>query len=84
MSINYSSSVDRDLAALGGCSDATADWLRLIRAEYREIPGLCLTKSQVRRLWSLDVITSDAVLGELETAGFLHRTRTGAYVKTGA
>src|SRR4029079_17659823 len=31
-----------------------ADWLTLVQAEYREIPGLRLTKPQVQRLWNLD------------------------------
>lgn len=31
-----------------------SDWLRLIHAEYREMPGLHLTKPQVQRLWGLD------------------------------
>ena len=37
------------------------DWLQLIRAEYLEIPGLCLTKPQVQRLWGLDPVTSEAL-----------------------
>jgi predicted transcriptional regulator of viral defense system len=44
------------------------------------MPGLCLTKPQVRRLWNLDLITTEAVLQRLETSGFLRRTRAGAYV----
>jgi hypothetical protein len=28
-----------------------AEWLRLIRAEYAESPGMALTKPQVQRLW---------------------------------
>jgi hypothetical protein len=36
-------------------ADATvADWLQLIQSEYREIPGLHLTKPQVQRLWGLE------------------------------
>jgi hypothetical protein len=58
------------------------DWLRLIRAEYREIPGLHLTRSQVQRLWNLDVGTCDAVLTALENDNFLRRTHGGAYVRT--
>jgi hypothetical protein len=64
--------------------EAMSDWLRLISAEYRELPDLCLTKPQVRRLWNLDVLTSEAVLETLETSGFLRRTRTGAYVRARA
>ena len=57
------------------------DWLHLIRAEYHEMPGLHLTKRQVQRLWNLDATTCEAVLETLETARFLRRTHTGAYVK---
>ena len=64
--------------------DTMNDWLGLITAEYREMPGLCLTKPQVRRLWNLDAITSEALLEVLQTSGFLRRTRTGAYVRADA
>jgi hypothetical protein len=57
------------------------DWLQLIRAEYLEIPGLCLTKSQVQRLWGLDTVTSEAVLAALVDVRFLRRTRHDAYVR---
>jgi hypothetical protein len=42
------------------------DWLQLIRAEYLEIPGLCLTKSQAQRLWGLEPVASEALLAALE------------------
>ena len=58
-----------------------ADWLRLIRAEYLEIPDLCLTKSQVQRLWSLDPVASEALLAALVEAKFLRRTRQDVYVR---
>jgi hypothetical protein len=58
-----------------------ADWLQLIRAEYLEIPGLHLTRDQVRRLWGLDEVTCDALLEALVEEGFLRRTRTGAYIR---
>jgi hypothetical protein len=57
------------------------DWLQLIRAEYLEIPGLCLTKAQVERLWGLDAITSEALLAALLDVNFLKRTRKGTYVR---
>ena len=37
------------------------DWLQLIRAKYREIPGLHPTKPQVQKLWSLETTMCDAV-----------------------
>src|SRR4029077_17695286 len=57
------------------------DWLELIRAEYLEIPGLCLTKPQVERLWGLDAVTSEALLSALVDANFLRRTGKDAYVR---
>lgn len=57
------------------------DWLRLIRAEYLEIPGLRLTKPQVQRLWGLDPATSDALLSALVGVKFLRRTNHDAYVR---
>jgi hypothetical protein len=57
------------------------DWLQLIRAEYLEIPGLCLTKPQVQRLWGLDPVTSEALLAALVDIRFLRRTRHDAYVR---
>jgi hypothetical protein len=58
-----------------------ADWLRLIRAEYLEIPGLCLTKPQVERLWDLDPVTSAALLAALVDVKFLRRTDQDTYVR---
>jgi hypothetical protein len=57
------------------------DWLQLIRAEYLEIPGLCLTKTQVQRLWGLDPITSEVVLAALVDIKFLRRTSQDAYLR---
>ncbi len=56
----------------------TADWLQLIRAEYLELPGLRLTKPQVKRLWGLDDVTSTALLSALVEVKFLKRTRRDA------
>jgi len=61
---------------------ATVNWLHLIRAEYLEIPGLHLTRPQVRRLWGLDELTCDALLDALVNVNFLRRTRTGGYVRS--
>lgn len=57
------------------------DWLQLIRAEYLEIPGLSLTKSEAQRLWGLDEVTTDALLSALEDVKFLRRTHRDAYVR---
>jgi DNA-binding IclR family transcriptional regulator len=60
------------------------DWLQLIRAEYLEIPGLCLTKSQVQRLWGLDPDTAETLLASLVDARFLRRTGHDAYLRADA
>ena len=58
----------------------SAQLLTRIRAEYTEMPGLRLTLLQARRLWGLDVLTCAAALASLESAGFLAKTRDGAYI----
>jgi hypothetical protein len=55
------------------------DWTRLIQAEYREMPGLQLTKPQVRRLWGLDPQTCDRVLDVLVTSAVLKKTTHETY-----
>lgn len=57
------------------------DWLRLIRAEYIEVPGLQLTEPQARRLWGLDAITCEGLLSALIDVNFLKRTSKGAYMR---
>jgi len=52
-----------------------------IRAEYWEMPGLKLTPAQAQRLWNLDRDTCDTLLTDLVSAGFLARTRDGAFVR---
>lgn len=42
-----------------------------VLAEYREMPGLCLTASQARRLWGCDACTCDRVIEELIRRGAL-------------
>jgi hypothetical protein len=68
--------------AIGLTGDTTiTDWLRLIRAEYAEVPGLHLTRPQVQDLWELDPWVCDALLDALVDAGFLRRTIDRAYVR---
>jgi hypothetical protein len=59
------------------------DWLRLIQAEYLEVPGLHLTRQQAEGLWGLDTLTSEALLDALVDARFLRRTRDGRYTRIG-
>ena len=47
----------------------------LIKAEYLEMPGLCLTLAQAARLWNVDRITCLAELESLTREGFLRRRR---------
>jgi hypothetical protein len=73
------SSVNRDRQ---GAAPATiADWLQVVRSEYLEMPGLRLTRSQVRRLWGLDPVTCDGLLQALIDERFLRRTHGGDYVR---
>jgi hypothetical protein len=58
-----------------------SNWLRIIRAEYMELPGLVLTEPQVRRLWGLDPVTCDLLLDELVQSGFLKRTAAHGYAR---
>ena len=69
-----------DMQMVGSEQPATTEWLRLIRAEYLEIPGLCLTKAQVERFWNIDPLTAESVMGALLDVQFLRRTPRGAYV----
>jgi hypothetical protein len=54
-------------------------WTRLIQAEYLEMPGLNLTKPQVRRLWGLDPQTCDVVLDTLVATAVLKKTPHQTY-----
>lgn len=55
------------------------DWVAVICAEYREMPGLALTLAQAQRLWNLDAATCESVLEQLTRSGVLRRTRDGRY-----
>ena len=61
-------------------STAVTNWLSLIRAEYREMSGLNLTRSQAERFWGLEPHTCELLLDSLVGTGFLRRTSTGAFV----
>lgn len=54
--------------------------LNRIRGEFLEMPGLCVTREQACRLWQMDEITCDGILGALMDDGFLTRTPSGAFV----
>jgi hypothetical protein len=60
---------------------ATDETLERVRGEFLEMPGLCLTLAQARRLWGLDAPSCDTLLSALVDAKFLFRTRHGAFVR---
>jgi hypothetical protein len=55
-------------------------FIEMVQTEYREMPGLQLTKPQMRRFLGVDVMTCDLVLEHLEQKKFLRRTLRDAYV----
>jgi hypothetical protein len=57
------------------------DLIRRVRAEYLEMPGLCLTLAQAQRLWGVDEQTCIGVLDSLTSAKFLCRRSDGSYVR---
>jgi hypothetical protein len=57
------------------------EWIRLVQAEYAEMPGLHLSKRQAQRLWNLDPQSIDMVLEALESSHFLRRTPKGMYTR---
>lgn len=61
--------------------DELWDWMRIVRSEYLEMPGLSLTKPQAQRLWGLDAETCDALIDEMVSARFLRRTPRDCYVR---
>jgi hypothetical protein len=65
-------------------SATTTDWVHLVKAEYLEMPGLQLTKAQVRRLWGLEDQTCDTVLAQLQAMRVLRRNARDLYVLDGA
>jgi len=54
--------------------------VHLVQTEYLEMPGLQLTKAQLRRLCGLEEQTCDAVLDQLLSTHFLRRTPRDEYV----
>ncbi len=60
---------------------AREEIVRRVQGEFLEMPGLRLTETQARRLWGLDAATCSALLDALIVAGFLFRTRDGAFMR---
>jgi hypothetical protein len=62
----------------------TTDILSLvarIECEYREMPGLQLTESQMQRMWRLDGATCEVVITVLVTQGIVVKTPRNAYAR---
>ncbi len=72
------------MMATGLPDDRVSRLLHRVRGEFLEMPGLRLTPAQAARLWALDRGTSEQILDGLTTAGFLLRTREGAYLLASA
>jgi hypothetical protein len=64
-------------------SDPLDDLFHRARAEFREMPGLRLTFSQMQRLWTLDDPTCQALVERLLRSRVLTRTPSGQYVRFG-
>jgi hypothetical protein len=58
------------------------DLTALVRAEYLEMPGLCLTIAQATRLWNVGRDECLQTLDALTRAGFLYQSRD-QYLRTG-
>lgn len=54
--------------------------LEHMREEYEEMPGLCLTVAQARRLWAIDTATCQMALAHLVREGVLRLSSFG-YVR---
>jgi hypothetical protein len=52
-----------------------------IRGEFREMPGLRLTRAQACRLWHIDTTRCEAILDSLVDARFLMRLPDGSFVR---
>lgn len=61
---------------------ALDDVLNRVKAEYNEMPGMCVTRLQAQRLWGLDSATCERVLTTLLERGVVRRTLRGMYVKS--
>ena len=64
--------------------DAFEQLAQRVRAEYLEMPGLNLTRSQAQCLWGLDASQCERLLAFLVETGFLAHTAHDTYVRTGA
>jgi hypothetical protein len=61
--------------------DGYRQLMQRVQAEYREMPGLCLTLDQACRLWALDRDTCRRVLEALVAEGFVTVVGRGIYAR---
>jgi hypothetical protein len=54
-----------------------ASTVDVVRREFNEMPGMRLTRAQVRRLWNLSSLQCDEIVDALISDGFLVETSTG-------
>jgi hypothetical protein len=54
--------------------------LARVRGEYREMPGLVLSRSEACRLWQVDLAACEVVLNALVEEGFLRQLADGRFV----
>ena len=71
----------RAAKAAGRAAPAFEHLADRVRAEYREMPGLNLTRDQACCLWGLERELCDRLLLHLVDSGFLTRTWHATYVR---
>jgi len=69
------------ISRVAAASNTSEHLLGRIRAEFLEMPGLCLTIEQARRLWCLEPRVCEALMNSLIASRFLRRTNRGLFVR---
>jgi hypothetical protein len=69
------------LRADRGAMTSVSELTLRIQREYDEMPGLCLTSRQARRLWGVDRELCAVALATLLEQGVLRRTLDGRYIR---
>jgi len=69
--------------AVEAFADRIQQLVRIVGAEFDEMPGMRLTREQARRLWNLSIDDCDVVLTELTERGRLVRDPAGQYCLPG-
>jgi hypothetical protein len=68
------------ITRIAATSNVSERLVRQVRAEYLEMPGLCLTIQQAQRLWSLEPPVCAALLNSLTDSNFLRRNDRGLFM----